>query len=93
MCLGDSAAHFAYFRSLNIGLEHASKFFAELTNYPHIKMNLGSMKEDNLKAIIKRTSPLFHIRSVEPSKIPSEYFVSIHVFLYLHGAYSYNIVN
>ncbi len=33
ICLGDSAAYLAYFRSLNVGLSHALEFFTTLSSY------------------------------------------------------------
>jgi len=39
--LGDSAAHFAYFKSLNFGLKHAFEFIKILSSYHSLKYNLG----------------------------------------------------
>ena len=36
VCLGDSATHFAYYRSLNFGLETALDFFKMLATYPNL---------------------------------------------------------
>lgn len=33
VCLGDSAVHLAFFRSLNLGLKHALEFFVDLSTY------------------------------------------------------------
>ena len=41
VCLGDSAAHFAYFKSLNFGLKHAFELMKILSSYHGFKCKLG----------------------------------------------------
>jgi len=45
ICLGDSAAHFAYFKSLNFGLSHAFEFVKILSGYHSLRYNLGPFDE------------------------------------------------
>ena len=45
VCMGDSAAHFAYFKSLNIGLQHTAKFFEMLPDSHHVELNLPQFSE------------------------------------------------
>lgn len=45
ICLGDSAAHFAYFKSLNFGLKHGFDFIKALSSYSGFKCNLQSFNQ------------------------------------------------
>lgn len=51
ICLGDSATHFAYYRSLNFGLETALDFFKTLTSYPNLQFERRG--KFNEKQIVK----------------------------------------
>lgn len=48
ICLGDSAAHFAYFKSLNFGLKHAFEFMKILASYPNLKYHLVPFDEEKI---------------------------------------------
>lgn len=46
VCLGDSAVHLAFFRSLNLGLKHALEFFIKLST---LQANVQASKDNECK--------------------------------------------
>lgn len=91
VCLGDSAAHFAYYKSLNIGLNHAAKFFEMLTEYSQIEMKLPPFKEEEIKSIFRKSSPLLAFYSAAPSLFPCKYYITTKAVLY--GAFVLDLRN
>lgn len=71
ICLGDSAAHFAYFKSLNFGLKHGFEFMRTLASYYGFRCNLGQFKEQEAIALCKSYYPPLIIKQARPGLAPS----------------------
>lgn len=57
VCLGDSAAHFAYFKSLNFGLKHAFELMKILSSYHGLKCKLPEFNEKDAISLCKSYYP------------------------------------
>ncbi|GFR28398.1 lactamase_B domain-containing protein [Trichonephila clavata] len=88
ICLGDSAIHLAFFRSLNLGLKHALEFFIKLSM---LQPNVQTPKDDEIIKKFKEHYPHLHPVRVHPTVARNVFLVVTKVIWY--GCFSYCLTN
>ncbi|XP_035213585.1 uncharacterized protein LOC118187457 [Stegodyphus dumicola] len=95
ICLGDSAIHLAFFKSLNLGLKHALELFIKLSMLPKENKNC-SFKCDDVKRVdilkqFKENNPHLNPEKVYPTAARNVFLVVTRVIWY--GCFSYCSTN
>ncbi|GBL93267.1 hypothetical protein AVEN_42700-1 [Araneus ventricosus] len=80
ICLGDSAAHLAFFRSLNLGLQHALELFIHLSMFT--KDYFQVVSHDDIIGQFQANNPPLNSVEVYPSAARNVYFVVTKVIWY-----------
>lgn len=88
VCLGDSAIHLAFFRSLNLGLKHALQLFIKLSM---LQANVQAPKDDEIIKQFKEHYPHLHPIKVYPTVARNVFLVVTKVTRY--GCFSYCLTN
>ncbi|GFV15638.1 uncharacterized protein TNCV_2043851 [Trichonephila clavipes] len=88
VCLGDSAIHLAFFRSLNLGLKHALEFFIKLSM---LQANVQAPKDNEIIKKFKEHYPHLHPISVHHTVARNVFLVVTKVIWY--GCFSYCLTN
>ena len=92
ICLGDSAAHFAYFKSLNFGLRHAFDLIKILASYHSVKYELGPFDEKLIVDRCWKKNPYLWPTHARQGPSPCTYFVTT-AQLKILAPYIYNITD
>ncbi|APR98246.2 FAD-dependent oxidoreductase [Wolbachia endosymbiont of Folsomia candida] len=90
ICLGDAAVHLAFFRSLNLGLEHALKFFVALSNY-HQGTEEQVLSDKEVIKQFKRDNP--HLNPIEVHKAKGRNSYLVVTKAMRHGCFHYCLTN
>ncbi|WP_253299871.1 MBL fold metallo-hydrolase, partial [Wolbachia endosymbiont of Chironomus riparius] len=88
VCLGDSAIHLAFFRSLNVGLKHALELFIKLSM---LKSNVETLKESEIIKEFKAHHPHLRPINVYPTNAQNVFLVVTKVINY--ECFSYCLTN
>ncbi|KFM65025.1 hypothetical protein X975_12583, partial [Stegodyphus mimosarum] len=95
ICLGDSAIHLAFFRSLNLGLKHALELFIKLSMLPK-ENEKCNFKCDDVRRVdilkqFKENNPHLNPEKVYPTAARNVFLVVTRVIWY--GCFSYCSTN
>lgn len=86
ICLGDSAIHLAFFRSLNLGLKHALELFIKLSMLqPNVQSLNGVLEE------FKKHYPHLNPVRIYPTNARNVFFIVTKVMWY--GCFGYCLTN
>lgn len=86
VCLGDSAAHLAFFRSLNVGLKHALELFMIISRFSKESQVIPS--NEDVVEFFKRCYP--HLNPVRAYRTESRNVFLVVTKVIWYGCYSFN---
>lgn len=89
VCMGDSAVHLAFFKSLNLGLKHALILFQKLSMF-YGKNDLEDYRVDDIMTQFQRDNPQLNPVEVYYTEARNVVLVVTRVIRY--GCHSYNLI-
>ncbi|GFT97379.1 uncharacterized protein NPIL_502811 [Nephila pilipes] len=89
ICLGDAAAHLAFFRSLNLGLKHAFELFIHLSMFT--KDIIPLVDYDDIMKVFAYHNPHLNPIKVYPSAARNVFFIITKVIWY--GCFTFCVTN
>ncbi|KAG8200045.1 hypothetical protein JTE90_001903 [Oedothorax gibbosus] len=89
VCLGDSAAHLAFFKSLNLGLKHTLELFIILSRFSEGTQAIPS--NDDVVEYFKRCFP--HLNPIRAYRTSARNVFLVVTKVIWYGCYSFNYTN
>lgn len=94
ICLGDSAVHLAFYKSLNFGLKHALDFFLVLSGFSRLKSENIRTKSPNDSLVLdefRKKHPSLNAISVRQTADRNTFLIVTKVIFY--GVYKFCLAN